>query len=147
MNNGAQLHLVVNHVSLFALIIGAGTLAASMKKQSASLRLFATVLFVVAGTFGWIAVETGEWADDTIKALGWGSEAFINEHALAAAWALRACIVVAIVALGMEWAVWTRKSWVRPLQWILLVLALCSSAVFARTAYLGGQIRHAEIRR
>lgn len=144
--NGAHLHLLVNHVSLFAMAIGALVLAVSMKRKSVDLRVLATVLFVTAGAFAWIAVETGEQAEEVVKTLSAGTEALIDEHAMAATWALRSGILVAVLALALEGAVRKKKTWVRPLQWILLLLALQGSTVFARTAFLGGLIRHTEIR-
>lgn len=144
--NDAHLHLLVNHISLFALAIGAVALAVSMKRKSADLRLFATALFVVTGVFAWIAVKTGGNAADMVKTLGGGAEPFIHEHAGAAAWAQRSGTIVGSLAIGTEWAIRKKKKWVKTLQWILLVLALHGSAVFIRTAYLGGLIRHTEIR-
>lgn len=144
--NGAHLHLIVNHVSLFALVTGAITLAVSMKRKSVDLRLAATVLFVVAGIFAWVADQTGESAEAVVKVLGGGTETFIKEHALAAEWALRSGTVVAILAIAMEWAVRKKTSWVKPLQWTLLFFALHGCTVFATTAFLGGRIRHTEVR-
>lgn len=144
--NGAHLHLIVNHVSLFALMIGAGALIASMIRKSADLRVLASVLFVIAGVFGWITVETGKEAADVVKALGTGSDSFIHDHALAAMWAERSSILVALLALCMEAAARWKKSWFKALQWILIIFAIHGTTVFARTAYLGGQIRHTEIR-
>ena len=144
--NGAHLHLIVNHVSLFALLIGTFTFAISMKRKSAELRVLAAVLFVIAGVFGWIAVETGEQAAAVVKGLEEGIKPFIREHALAATWAQRSGIFVAFLALAMEWAARKKQNWFRPLQWALLIFALHGSTVFIRTVYLGGLIRHTEIR-
>lgn len=144
--NGAHMHLVINHVSLFALVIGVFALAVSMKRQSVDLRILASVLFVVAGVFGWITVETGEKAEEVLKTLGSVEESFIHEHELAATFAQVSGLLVAAAAIGMEFAARKKKKWLRPLQWIVLALAIHSCTVFARTAFLGGLIRHTEIR-
>ena len=144
--NGAHLHLLVNHVSLFALVIGAIALAISMKRNSVEFRLFATVLFLMAGAFGWIAAETGGQAEEVVKTLGGDTESFINTHAEAATWALRSGYLVATLAIVMEWAVRKKKNWVKPLQWALLIFALHGCTVFAMTAMHGGKIRHTEVR-
>ncbi len=144
--NDAHLHLIVNHVSLFALMIGTVVFATSMKRKSADLRMLATVLFLVAGIFGWIAMETGEMAEDVVKAVSGDVETFIHDHELAAVWALRSGIVVSIIAIAMEWAVRKKQNLVKPLQWALLLLSFHACTVFARTVFLGGQIRHTEIR-
>lgn len=144
--NDAHLHLIVNHVSLFALVIGFFVLAVSMKKNSRDLRILASVLFVIAGVFGFIAVDTGGDAVDIVKALGGNTQPFIEEHALAAVWAQRSGILVAILALAMEWAACKKPAFVRKLQWVLLIVSLHGVTVFARTAFLGGQIIHTEVR-
>jgi hypothetical protein len=148
--NGAHLHLVVNHVSLFAMVIGAALLAASMKKQSVDLRAAATVIFIVGGVFALIAFESGEKAEDVLKAMGpsvWAEfKPFVHQHEEAAEWALRSSILVGTLALGMEWAARFRKAWLRKAQWVLVLFALHGCTVYAATAFLGGKVRHTEVR-
>lgn len=143
--NAAHKHLILNHISLFALVIGVFVLAASIKRKSTDLRVLATVLFVIAGAFGWITMETGAKAADIVKSLG-GPEGLIHDHALAAMWAERSGFFVAGLALVMEWSACEKKKWAKVMQWVLLVAAIHGCTVFARTAYLGGFIRHTEIR-
>lgn len=144
--NGAHIHLIVNHVSLFTLIIGLIALITSIKSKSQDLRLFSSALLLIAGIFSWIAFVTGENAASLIKPLGENTDPFVNAHGLAATWALRSGVMIAILSIGMEWAVLEKKKWVKPLQWILIVFALCGCVVFTMTAFLGGKIRHTEIR-
>lgn len=144
--NGAHLHLIVNHISLFALVVGIMALILSMKRQSADLRLFASVLFVIVGIFGWVAFETGEKAEELLKAIGVNAGSFLDEHAMAAIWAERSSLLIGSLTLVMEWAAFKKKSWLKILQWILLFFALHGLTVFATTAFLGGKIMHTEIR-
>lgn len=144
--NGAHLHVLVNHVSLFSLLIGSVALAVSMRRKSADLRVLAVGLFVVAGVFGWISVETGEKAEDVIKALGGGADSFIEQHEQAAEWALRSGILVGTLAIAMEWAIRKKKKAAKWLQWALLVFAVHGCTVYAATSWLGGQISHTELR-
>jgi hypothetical protein len=144
--NGAHYHLLVNHVSLFALIIGTAAFAASMYRKSTDLRLLAVVLFVLAGVFGWISHQTGDMAYDVVKELPGVVQAMIDEHDDAAHWAVRSGYLVAVLAIAMEWAVRKKPKWAKALQWILLLAALFSCTIFMRTAFLGGLIRHTEIR-
>lgn len=144
--NFAHVHLIVNHVSIFALAIGVVSLALSMKRRSGDLRALASILFVLAGIFAWVTVETGQRAEDVVKALGGDTESFIHQHALAAVWAERSGAVIGLLAIAMEWAMRKKIKWAKALQWVLLILALHGFTVFARTAYLGGLIRHTEVR-
>lgn len=144
--NGAHLHLMVNHVSLFSLLIGTCTLAASIKRKSVDLRVLAVALFVATGIFAWVAMETGEQAETVLKTVGEGFESFIHDHEQAADWALRSGILVATLAITMEWAARKKQNWFKALQWTLLVFAIHGCTVFAATAFLGGKIRHTEVR-
>ncbi|MBS1961115.1 MAG: hypothetical protein JST04_02785 [Bdellovibrionales bacterium] len=144
--NGAHLHLLVNHVSLFALTFGVIALVASMKRRSPDLRVFAVGLFVLVGAFALIADETGEKAEAVVKALGDEFKPLIHTHEEAAEWAVRSGILTACLAIAMEWAARKRERWLRPIQWALLAVALHGLTVFSVTAWHGGKIRHSEIR-
>lgn len=144
--NEAHLHLIVNHVSIFAIIIGVIALIVSMRRKSADLRSFATSLFMLGGVFAVVAFRTGEGAEDVIKALNDGSGPLMHEHEEAAEWAQRSGILVALLATALEWAVRKKQNWVRALHWVLLLFAIHGSSVFAATALLGGRIRHTEVR-
>jgi uncharacterized membrane protein len=144
--NGAHLHIIVNHVSLFALIFGAVALAASMLRKSTTLRVFAVALFVTAGLFGWIADETGGNAAHIVMEVDNTVRPFIHEHAQAAEFAEGSGVIVALLAIAMEIALRKKEKLGKILQWILLIAAIHGCTVFARTAYLGGLIRHTEIR-
>lgn len=143
--NGAHLHLMVNHVSLFCMVIGAFALAVAMKRKSTELRGLASFLFIVGGVFAWITEETGEKAADIVKGLGDGSvDPFIHQHYEAAEWAVRSGFLVAALALALEWAVRKKPKWVKALQWATLIFAIHGCTVFATTALLGGRVRHTE---
>jgi len=144
--NGAHYHLLVNHVSLFALIIGTAALIVSMYRKSTDLRTLAVVLFVIAGAFGWIAHETGHKAYDIVKDLPGVVEDMIDEHDEAADYALYAGYIIAGLAIVSEVARRYKPKWTKALQWVLLLTAIWGTSVYMRVAYLGGLIRHSEIR-
>lgn len=104
------------------------------------------MLFLVAGLFGRIAAETGDDAEDAVKLVAADIESFVHEHEEAADWAQISGGVVAVLAIGLEVAIRKKQNWVKALHWILLIFAIHSCTVFARTAFLGGLIRHTEIR-
>lgn len=144
--NGAHFHLMVNHVSLFALLMATVVFALSIRRKSPELRVVATSLFVIAGIFAWIGVESGEMAEDVVKTLGGDTESFIHQHEQAAEWALRSGTLVALLAIALEWAVRKKKKFAKWIQWALLLFAIHGCTVFAATSFLGGQIRHTETR-
>lgn len=142
--NGAHQHLLTNHVSLFAIAFGTVILAFSMYRKSADLRLVATILFVIAGVFALIATETGEKAEDILKAMDPKFRDSIHNHEEAAEWASRSAYLVCFLAIVNEWAQRARKTWSRWVQWALLVFAIHGITVFSATAWQGGKIRHTE---
>ncbi len=144
--NGAHWHLIVNHISAILIPVGLVVLAVAMKRRSVELRMFAAVLFVVSGVFGWVADETGGKAAQEIAATDESLHPYIHEHAEAAEFAEASGLLIAALAIAMEVAVRAKPKWALLIQWILLIAAIHGTTVYARTAYLGGLIRHPEIR-
>jgi hypothetical protein len=144
--NGAHLHLAINHSPLFAVLFGALALASNLHRGSIDLRRFSSALFILAAMLCWITGETGEQAEHLLKPLDPTTRPWIHEHEEAAEWAQALCIGLALGAAILEWACWKKKAFAQTLSWILLLGALLSGAALGRTSYLGGLIRHTEIR-
>lgn len=144
--NDAQLHVLVNHVSLFALAFGVCVLIGSMVRKSGDLRMAASAMFVIGGIFAWLADYSGHGAAHIIKDLDPSAQSFIHEHAEAAEWALRSGVLIAVLAIALEIIVRKKPQWTKAMTWVLLVFAIHGCTVFARVAYLGGHVRHSELR-
>lgn len=144
--NGAHVHLLINHIPLFGVSFGLVALVWSLARHSNDMRWAAIALFVVAGIFGWIAMETGESAEELVERLPGVTKALIHSHEEAAEFANISATIVAVVALAMAALSRYKPQFVKSTQFILLLIALIASGAMARTAYLGGQIRHTEIR-
>jgi len=148
--NGAHAHLMVNHVSLFAFLIGVVALLLSRRRKSADLRQLASGLFIVAGVFAVLGFESGEKAEDVLKAMGdaaWADfKPFVHQHEDAAEWARRSAILVSGLAVAMEWAARKKKAWLNRIQWAVILFAIHGCTVFAATSYFGGKVRHTEVR-
>ncbi len=146
MPDPIHLHLLVNHVPVmgtwFVLLL---LLIAWIRRSEEITRLglWLTVLLgaATAGVF-----LTGDPAAHALRLrLGTALRPFVHAHDDAAGWAMTVTIVTAVAAavalfLGRRGAV--------PRFWlgITIALALFATAVVARAAYLGGLIRHDEIR-
>jgi len=144
--SGPQLHVLVNHVSLFTMAFGACILIASMVRKSADLRMAASALFIVGGFFAWLSDFSGDRAADVIRELDPTLRDLIHTHAEAADWALTSGILVGVLAILLEIIVRKKPQWSKVMTWVVLVFAIHGCTVFARTAHLGGQIRHSELR-
>jgi type IV secretory pathway VirB2 component (pilin) len=141
----AHIHLVLSHVPVMAILFGLGLLAFGVWRGSQDIQKAALGTFVAAALLAVPSYLTGEPASGTIKGLPGFSEHILEQHQAAAGVALAGCIALGIAALaglihfrGRAVAAWFVV--------LLLVGALVVGVLMARTANLGGQIRHSEIR-
>lgn len=142
--NLAHVHLMLNHVPLFGALAATilFCLAFFMRRQEVAKAGLVVILFttVVAG----IVYLTGEPAEELVENLPGVSEAVMETHE---AVALIATIVLAVFGLIALYGLIGFRHGVsmRFTKWAL-ILSLVPLAAMAYTAYLGGQIRHSEIR-
>jgi hypothetical protein len=144
--NGAHLHLLVNHIPLFGIAFGLLVLVWSLIKKSQDLELGAILLFTIGGISAWIADQTGDSAEDIAEKLPEVTKQLIHAHEEVAEFAVIAATAVAGIAIALFLARKSKNSLTPILRIVLLLTALGASAAMARTAYLGGMIRHTEIR-
>ena len=144
--NGAHLHLLINHIPVLGTFFGLALLAFGVWKRSDELRKAAFGTFVIVALAAVAAYLTGDPAEDVIKGLPGVSRPLISQHDDAAGFALGGASALGVLALGG--LIWFRGG--RPIKnWfstLVLAGAILVTGVMARTAYLGGQIRHPEIR-
>lgn len=149
--NSAQIHLLVNHVPVFGVFFGLIALGWSIWKGSREMRLVAVGLFVISGLFAWIATTTGEGAEEMVEHLSGVKESLIERHEDAAEVTNVFIMILALGAAALEALAHFKAQLLKP-QWLkwghtaVLGLAVLTSGLLIRTAHLGGQIRHTEIR-
>lgn len=142
----AHLHLVVNHLPVVAapfavVLMAAGALVRSEHLKRAGLATSATAALLAAAAY-----VSGGRAEHALDAIADASGPRIEEHEEAA----EAALIVAGLsgaAAGAALALAIRRGATpRFALAIPLVLALAAAVVLGRAAYLGGPIRHSEIR-
>jgi uncharacterized membrane protein len=146
--NGAQLHLLINHVPVLIPFIGAIMIAIGLAMKSPGLRETGVWLIVIAAVCAIPVYLTGEAAEQVLKNYPGTSRLLIEDHQGSAQISL---ILIEITgAAGLLFLYGSRFK--RPFilwTWIWgLLLLLCSLSFvsMARTAHLGGLIHHEEIR-
>lgn len=144
--NGAHAHLLVNHIPLFGIFFGLVSLIWSIRRQSNDMRWAAVLLFVLAGVFAWVSMETGESAEDLVEHLPGVTKELIHTHEEAAEYAQIFALILAGAAFLMAILERYKPQFLKTTQIVVLLLALFTSTVIIRTTFLGGQIRHTEIR-
>ncbi len=143
--NGAQLHLLVNHLPVlgvpFGLLLGAYGLA---RREEAVTKAALGVL-VLAALFAYVSMWSGDGAEHILKRLVAGIDRHsIHEHeewAERAAYAAYAAGLLALVTLGLSWGKVLRRG----LAVATVALALVPAGLLVWSGHLGGEIRHTEL--
>ena len=145
MNLG-YFHLVLNHLPVLGVAFGIILFLAAQVRKSAELRRAALWTFLIAAFVAFPAFLTGEPAEDLVKGLPGVTKQVVEAHEDFAAVALGGVILLGLAALGglifAERSDWLRKKFTLA----VLVCSVISAGLLFRTAQLGGQIRHTEIR-
>lgn len=144
--DATHVHLLLNHFPIIGSLLGVGVmgygyLTSSEQVKKAALWTWAAMAVVAIPVF-----LTGEPAEEGVEGIASVSEALIEEHeeaASAAVWLMEALGLLSLVALFLGK---TKGSLSKPLVLVSTILGLVVFGAMARTGYLGGQIRHSEIR-
>lgn len=146
--NGAQIHLLLNHLPVLVPLIGTLLLAIGLIAKPTALRETGAWLL----SFGALSVIpvylTGDRAESVIKNYPDVSRLLISDHRNAALLSLSLLLAVGALSLVFIFGSRTRKRFASN-HWawsVLFILTLISFGFMARTAHLGGLIRHEEIR-
>jgi uncharacterized membrane protein len=147
MPNGAQIHLMVNHLPIVGSLIGLLVLLAGFVLKNQSVRRTGVALLAFAALTTLPAYFSGEEAEEVIEHLPGISEALIHDHEEAAELALALLAGAGLLAAATIGSVILKKEkWESKLQVLCLLVAVISFGVLANAGHLGGLIRHPEIR-
>lgn len=143
--NGAHLHLVLNHIPLFALLFGGAILLYGRLRDNDFGVRIALVLFVIAGMAAGGTYLTGEGAEEVVEGQPNVMHSYIESHETVALYALIASVVLGVMALGTL-AFYRSRRIPNPLNNTLLLVAVVALGIIAYTANTGGKISHPELR-
>ena len=141
-----HLHLLLNHLPVVGTAFTLVLLLVALAKNSAELKRVSLAFLVLVALLAVPVYLTGKSAEVAVMMLDGFEESFIEQHADAAQWAFGAQVALGVLALAGLFV--TRRGQPLP-KWCasaLLALTLLVCGLMARTANLGGQIRHPEIR-
>ena len=141
----AYVHVVLNHAPLIGLVAGMVLLASALAARSRDLAVASLVALVLVALVSLPVYFTGEHAEERVEHLQGVSHDDIEEHEDAAWFAIVFVEIVGAAALLALAGSRRRGGEVpRGILVAMLLLALFTFTVIARTAYLGGKIRHTE---
>ncbi len=145
--NGAHLHLALNHLPIFAIAFAMGFLGWGLKLRHPALLRSGLVLAVIAATGAGGAFLTGEPAEGVIEDQAGFSRDRVHDHEDAADFGLWITVAAGVVALGVLWsAKGTVEGPTTIATAVVLTISVLALAALSRTAWLGGEISHPELR-
>lgn len=139
-----HIHLLLNHFPIVGTLIGAGVMLWGMARNQKTIKAVAAVIIVAMTILAVPVYLTGEPAEERVENVTGISESAMEEHEEAAElaiWLMAAAGVASLAALLLQY----RSSSSVPFA-LATVLTLLAFAAMARVGYLGGQIRHTELK-
>jgi len=144
--NGAHLHLLLNHIPVLGVLFGLGLAVAALVGRSGAVAKSSFGIFLAVAVLALPTYFTGEAAQRVVEHLPGTAAALIEPHQEAALLALIPVELLGLLSLGGLILFQRARSVPRWLVTTVLVLSLVAGALMARTALLGGRIRHEEVR-
>lgn len=144
--NPAHLHIILNHIPVIGVPFGAALLIYGFLRKSQEVRTAGFLVFVAIALVTIPTFLAGKAAEDMVEHLPGVSEHLIQNHERAATIALIATSILGGLSL-IRLLIPARFVAVRtPASILIFALSVGVAGWLARTANLGGEIRHSEIR-
>lgn len=144
--NATHIHLLLNHFPIIGLLVATMLLIWAVVRKNVSLQKTASVIIILMALIAIPVFLTGEPAEESVENLPGVSEQIIEEHEDAAKFALILMELTAVTAVGALAIAKNKEAVAQKLLYGVAVLSVVTCVAMARTGYLGGQIRHTEIR-
>lgn len=140
-----RVHLFITHLPVFGLFLGFLALAYGFIRNDRQVKIVSLSIVLIATIGAFIAFQTGEGAEETAEHIAGVSEDVIHEHEESAEFAILFFYGVGILSLVALYLETKSKRYARELSLAVLALTAVTFFIVARTATLGGKIRHTEI--
>ncbi len=144
--NAVHVHLMLNHIPVLGAALAVLLLAWDVLFKRRELRNFTLVFIIFIALVSVPAFFSGQEAEEIAENLPQASETLCEEHEESAEWSLGLIELSGILAIAGLILVRKNHPAVKWTMMALFISALVSAAAMGRTAYLGGQIIHSEIR-
>lgn len=138
-----HLHLLINHAPFFGITFALLLLVISLAKNLENFRKLGLIIMVLSSLLIVPTYFSGEKSEEDVEDLPGVSERIIEEHEDAGKMALGLSGLLGVLALA---TLFLKDKNQKIALYSLLLVGLMTEASIAKTANLGGQIRHTEIR-
>ena len=146
MFNGAQVHLLLNHLPILGVLFSLLLLGYGAWRKNLEIQKVSAGALVLIGLLSIPAFKSGEAAEEIVEDRAGISEVLIHNHEEAAElafWALEAFAIAALIGLVYFR---TPRTWPAWFSAVLITGMLVIGGLMARAGHLGGLISHPEIR-
>jgi uncharacterized membrane protein len=144
--DASHIHLISNHVPIIGVLCGILVLGYGMVRQSPPTLAAAYMLFIVSALIGLVAYFSGEGAEHVAEELPGVTHDSIELHEEAALYSLISYVILMIFSVIAFIRSKNHYNRIRKLALIILILSILTFTSAAITGFLGGQIRHTELR-
>ena len=141
----AHVHLLLNHFPTVGMVVGVGLFVISLVSKNEDLKRACLGIFLIIALLALPVYMSGKAAEEAITGREGVSATLMETHQDAA---LLSLFFMEITGAAAWFALWQYRRNSRPSPGIIpavLVLSLLTFALMARTANIGGEIRHPEI--
>ena len=137
---------MITHLPIFGSLLGALVLAHGLLTTTAQTNVAGYYVLALSAIGAGISYITGEETEEAVENLPGVLESIMKEHEEFALFALIGLCALGVLTLIGIYATFKASAHQWAIAKFTLVVALVSFGIVARTGYLGGQIRHTEIR-
>jgi uncharacterized membrane protein len=144
--NLAHVHIVINHVPSLGMVVAACLLVFSLLKKNEGLKKISFQLLVALSLLALPTFMTGSAAEAMLRNPTDATKGLIQAHENAAIWTLG---LISITGTFAWFGLWQYRRFSRPgfgNTTIVVILSLMTATAILRTANMGGDITHTEIR-
>ncbi|HMV89613.1 MAG TPA: hypothetical protein PLS80_01585 [Cyclobacteriaceae bacterium] len=143
--NPTYVHLVINHMAVIGTFLAVVVLLFAIKTDSRHTYFAAYTVLIIATASAFVAYFSGEGAEETVEQIAGVSESAIEQHEDSAkvtliGFVILGCFTVVTIILTQR-----KQHLQRKLAAAVLAVSALAFSLAARTAWLGGKIRHTEI--
>ena len=143
--DATRIHLFITHLPVFGLFLGFCALLFGLLRNDKWVRITSLGIIIVAVVGGLIAFQTGEQAEETVENIAGISHDSIEAHEEAGEISNVFFIGLGLLSIAAVYFEMKNKSFSKQVLIAVLALSLITFYFVARTATLGGKIRHTEV--
>lgn len=141
-----EVHLSLNHVPLVGLALGLVFFVFGLKRAAGAALLAGLRVFVAMGIVVLPVAGSGLMSATALANATWLDASAVSRHQLAGIVTLVVLVTLAALSAAMLWVSRDTSTVPRWGRTTILVLALVGLGTCLWTAYIGGRLRHSELR-